>query len=48
MKSSQAKKILRVLDRLNARAELIGKMILQNNVKPAPIPIRVNDRFKLK
>jgi hypothetical protein len=45
MKTNQANKILKVLERLNAEAELIGKILLQHNAKPVAVPIRVNNRF---
>ena len=48
MKLSQANKILKVLDRINAEVDLLGKIIFPQNSKPVAVPVRVNDRFKLK
>jgi len=48
MKIRRAKKIIGILDRINVEVELLGKIILQKNVDPVSVPIKVNDRFKFK
>lgn len=44
MDRNHARKVLKMLDRINQEIDLLGNLILQNKTKPVPVPIKAKNR----
>ncbi|MCG8306724.1 MAG: hypothetical protein MI975_04975 [Cytophagales bacterium] len=44
MSKEHAKKILVILDRVNQELDLLGNIIMQNKLKPIPVPVEHKNR----
>lgn len=48
MNKVQAKKVLRMLERINQEIDLLGNVILNRKLKPSAIPVKRNNIPKIK
>lgn len=48
MNKEQAKKVLRMLDRINQEIDFLGHTIFNTALKPAPVKVKSTDKFKFK
>lgn len=48
MNKDHAKKVLKMLDRLNQEIDLLGNIILKNKMKPIPVRIKIKDGFRTR
>ena len=48
MNKEQAKKVLKMLDRINQEIDLLGNTIFNPALKPAPIKVKSTGKFRYK
>lgn len=48
MNKEQAKRVLLMLDRINQEIDLLGNTILNKSLKPAPVKVKITDKFRFK
>jgi hypothetical protein len=48
MNKEQAKRALVILDRINQEIDVLGNSILNKSLKPAPVKVKITDKFRFK
>ena len=48
MNKENAIKILKMLDRLNEEIDFMGKAILREKLKPVPVHVKNNNKFRVE
>ena len=48
MNKKQVKEVLLILDRINQEIDILGNMMFNASLKPVPIKVKSEDKFRIK